>query len=146
MFHGLDLTIPDFSNLDKSCGFLLIFAMSGQKVQVFCRSTDLVWRVGGYHWQSHTGQTFLYQRVGWRTDWKRRGVPVFVSEGWMVTALLTKRRNRWTNSELGESWLSKIMKLNIPPTFPLSGMCRCSFARRWLPWGYIVPASALVFL
>lgn len=37
-----------FSNFDQSCGFLLVFAMAGQKIQVFCRSTDLVWRVGAY--------------------------------------------------------------------------------------------------
>ena len=45
-------TISDFSNLDRSCGFLLLFAMAGQKIQVFCRSTDLVWRVGEYHIQN----------------------------------------------------------------------------------------------
>ena len=48
----MDPTISDFSNLDRSCGFLLLFAMAGQKIQVFCRSTDLVWRVGEYHIQN----------------------------------------------------------------------------------------------
>ena len=46
--HKRYSTIFDFSNFDQSCGFLLVFAMAGQKIQVFCRSTDLVWRVGAY--------------------------------------------------------------------------------------------------
>merc|ERR1712192_80393 len=36
------------SNFDQTCGFLVVFALSGQKIQVFCRSTDLVWRVEGW--------------------------------------------------------------------------------------------------
>ena len=55
--NSLDSSPTNFSNYDRTCGFLYLFALSGQKMQVFCRSTDLVWRVGGFQkvdWQLNT--------------------------------------------------------------------------------------------
>ena len=148
------VTCPtNFSNFDRTCGFLYLFALSGKKIQVFCRSTDLVWRVGVY--LKSIGNWILkfsdVRGLAEGTSW-RKWVLFHQSEkvGWQQhTSTEEKDDGRL------QIWVrlhTKIIRWTIWNMYQIcdylkyvSDMSRCCFVQRLPQWEFTVLTSVLVY-